>query len=70
MREYSAPSSGDIMVPELDEKEKETLRHALGVLEEELKSERVKTDKRQRRAAPSWRGDCDKKNPREGGLKT
>jgi hypothetical protein len=51
MREYSVPSRGDIMVPALDEKEKETLRHALGVLEEDLKSERVKTDKREWRAA-------------------
>ena len=39
------------MVLELDEKEKETLRHALEVLEEELKSERLKTDKREQRAA-------------------
>jgi len=39
------------MVLELDEKEKETLRYALEVLEEELKSERLKTDKRELRAA-------------------
>lgn len=51
MREYSAPSRGDIKVIELDETEKETLKHALEVLEEELKSERIKTDKREWRAA-------------------
>lgn len=44
-------TGGDIMVLELDEREKEMLKHALEVLEEELKSERVKTDKRVWRAA-------------------
>jgi hypothetical protein len=39
------------MILELDEKEKETLRHALEVLEEELKVERLRTDKRDFRAA-------------------
>ena len=39
------------MVLELDEKEKETVKHALEVLEEELKTVRLKTDKRELRAA-------------------
>jgi len=42
---------GDGMVLEIDEKERETLRHALEVLEEELKVERLKTGKREFRAA-------------------
>jgi hypothetical protein len=45
-------TGGDIKVLELDEKEKETVKHALEVLEEGLKSERIKTDKREWRAAP------------------
>jgi len=39
------------MVLEIDEKEKETLRHALKVLEEELKVERLKINRREFRAA-------------------
>ncbi|HXX80107.1 MAG TPA: hypothetical protein VEI46_01040 [Thermodesulfovibrionales bacterium] len=39
------------MVLEIDEKDREILRHALEVLEEELKAERLKTDKREFRAA-------------------
>ena len=42
---------GGGMVLEIDENERETLRHALEVLEEELKVERLKTDKREFRAA-------------------
>jgi len=39
------------MVLDLDEKEREIVRHALEILEEELKSERVRTDRREWRAA-------------------
>jgi hypothetical protein len=39
------------MVLEIDEKGRETLRHALEVLEEELRVERLKTVKREFRAA-------------------
>ena len=42
---------GGDMVLEIDEKDREILRHALEVLEEELKAERLKTDKREFRAA-------------------
>lgn len=35
----------------MDEKEKETVKHALEVLEEELKTVRLKTDKGELRAA-------------------
>lgn len=37
---------GEIMVLELNEKEKETLKHALKVLDGELKTERVGTDRK------------------------
>jgi len=39
------------MVLEIDEKERETLRHALQILEETLKSERARTAKQELRAA-------------------
>ena len=39
------------MVVDLDEKEKEIVKHALEVLEDELKTERLKTDKRDWRAS-------------------
>lgn len=42
---------GDIMVLELDEKEKVTLKHALEVVADELKTERLKTDDREVRAS-------------------
>ena len=42
---------GGDMVLEIDEKDREILRHALEVLEEELQVERLKTEKREFRAA-------------------
>ena len=39
------------MILEIDEKERETLRHALEVLEEELRVERSGSDTRELRAA-------------------
>jgi hypothetical protein len=39
------------MILELDDKERETLRRALEVFEEELKSERLRTGTREWRAA-------------------
>lgn len=39
------------MVIELDVKEKKIVKHALEVLEEELRAERAKTDKRELKAA-------------------
>ncbi len=39
------------MVLELDQKERETVKHALEVLEEELKGERERSNKREWRAA-------------------
>jgi hypothetical protein len=39
------------MVLEINEKEKNALKHALELVEEELKTERVRTDKRDWKAA-------------------
>ena len=44
-------NGGDSMVLELDEKEKETVKRALVTLEDELKTVRMKTDKREVRSA-------------------
>ncbi len=51
MSEFLRMNGGETMILEIDEKEREMLKYALEFLEEEIKSERMKTDKRVYRAA-------------------
>ncbi len=51
MSEFLRMNGGETMILEIDEKEREMLKYALEFLEEEIRSERMKTDKRVYRAA-------------------
>jgi hypothetical protein len=62
---------GEIMVLELDERELETVKHALETFEEELRSIRVRTDKKEAKAELHTEEDVAKRIlERIGGEKT